>query len=493
MSCMLARNACSPGGSTVFSQPWRGGRVLTQTATPALCSVHSSQQPVMAVRRETSKLWETRAPLSPQHVKKLVQKGVKVIVQPSDRRVYSTEEYADVGAVIKEDMSEASLIMGVKTMSADSLMRDKTYAFFSHTIKGKADYMPLLDAILEKNIRLIDYEKMVDEYGQRLVAFGKYAGMSGMINILHGMGLRLLALGHRTPFMFIGPSHNYQHTEMARQAVRDAGYQIALGRMSKSIGPLTFVITGSGNVSQGAQEILNELPHEYIEPEDLPKVAAGGSKNKIYACVVSRDDHYVPKNGGTFNADEYERYPERYASTFSHNIAPYASCIINGMYWAPGSPHLITIPDAKKLLRPTDYAPRTPSSPGCPTLPHRLLAICDVSSDPGGAFEFVKECTSIEKPFSLYDAEQNVNKESFSGDGVLICSIDNMPAQIPREATDFFGSLLLPYISEMLKSDAKQPFQDYSCSPVVKNAVIASNGSLTPDYEYIQDLRRKSA
>ena len=103
---------------------------------------------------------------------------------------------------------------------------------------------------LLQNVRLIDYEKMVDQRGQRVVAFGKYAGVVGMIDIMHGMGLRLLALGHHTPFMHIGPSHNYRNSEAARQAVRDAGYETALGRMPKSIGPLTFVFTGSGNVSK---------------------------------------------------------------------------------------------------------------------------------------------------------------------------------------------------------------------------------------------------
>lgn len=436
-------------------------------------------------------MWERRAPLSPQQIRQLVKSGVKVIVQPSDRRAYSMKEYSDIGAVIQEDMSEASLIVGVKQVPIDLLKRDKTYAFFSHTIKAQPDNMPLLDAILEKNICLVDYEKMVDSKGQRVVAFGKYAGVSGMINILHGMGLRLLALGHHTPFMHIGPSHNYRNTEMARNAVRDAGYEIALGRMPRSIGPMTFVFTGSGNVSQGAQEVFQEFPHEYIEPEHLPKVAAQGSTSKLYACVVSRDDHYVRKEGGKFDAEEFEQFPDRYASTFSHQIAPYASCIINGIYWAPGAPRLITIPDAKILLRPTD-APWLPSSPGCPTLPHRLLAICDISADPGGSIEFMKECTTIDKPFSLYDAEQNVDKESFAGDGVLICSIDNMPAQIPREATDFFGSLLLPYIPEMLKVDAQRRFEEIDCSSVVKDAIIACNGKLAKNYEYIDDLRKKA-
>lgn len=111
--------------------------------------------------------------------------------------------------------------------------------------------MPLLDAILEKHIRLIDYEKLVDEKGRRVVAFGKMAGVAGTVNILHGLGLRLLALGHHTPFMYIGPAQNYRNCSMAFQAIRDTGYEIALGYMPKSVGPLTFVFTGSGNVSKG--------------------------------------------------------------------------------------------------------------------------------------------------------------------------------------------------------------------------------------------------
>lgn len=109
--------------------------------------------------------------------------------------------YIDAGASIQEDMSEASVIMGVKQVPIESLIPDKTYCFFSHTIKAQESNMPLLDSILSKNIRLIDYERIIDERGQRLVAFGKYAGVAGMINILHGLGLRLLALGHHTPFM----------------------------------------------------------------------------------------------------------------------------------------------------------------------------------------------------------------------------------------------------------------------------------------------------
>ena len=95
---------------------------------------------------------------------------------------------------------------------------------------------------------------------------------------------------------------------------------------------------------------------------------------------------------------------------FAFQIAPYSSCIINGIYWAPNSPRLLTIPDAKVLLRPQVF-PWIPTSKGCPQLPHRLIALCDISADPGGSIEFMKECTTIDKPFCLYDAEQNMETE----------------------------------------------------------------------------------
>lgn len=446
---------------------------------------------VLAIRREDQSVWERRAPLGPSQVRQLVKDGVKVIVQPSNRRAYPMQAYQNAGAKIQEDISEAPVVIGVKQVPIDQLIPNRTYCFFSHTIKAQEANMPLLDAILEKNIRLIDYERMCDERGQRVVAFGKYAGVAGMINILNGLGLRLLALGHHTPFMHIGPAHNYRNTEMARQAIRDTGYEISLGMMPKSIGPLTFVFTGTGNVSQGAQEIFQDLPHEYVSPQALKKVSEHGSLNKMYACEVSRQDHLVRKDGGKYDAVEYEEHPERYISVFAHKIAPYASVIVNGIYWAVNSPKLLTIPDAKYLLQPV-YTPWLPTSIGSPALPHRMLAICDISADPGGSIEFMSECTTIDTPFCLYDANQNKDTNSFKGPGVLVCSIDNMPTQLPREATDFFGSLLLPYMYSILQSEVSKPFEEHNFSHEVHQAVITSGGSLTPNFQYISDLRAQN-
>ncbi|KAJ1350331.1 hypothetical protein KIN20_006098 [Parelaphostrongylus tenuis] len=444
-------------------------------------------RPTLGIRRETINAWERRAPLAPAHVKKLTRSGVNVLIQPSNRRAHPIQDYIAAGATVREDLSDAQLIISVKQVPIDQLIPNKTYAFFSHTIKAQQDNMEMLDTILQRKIRLIDYEKIVDENGKRLVMFGKWAGNAGFIDILHGLGLRLLALGHHTPFLHIGLAHNYSDSHTAINALRDIGYEIALGKMPRSLGPLVFVFTGSGNVSQGAQELFLHLPHEFVDVATLPKVAQKGELNKVYGCVVTRADHMVSKTGGPFSIEEFEKHPDRYISKFATEIAPYATVIINGVYWDVRTPRLITIPDAKHLFTPVQKY----DTPGCPTLPHRLVAICDISADPGGSIEFMTECTTIDKPFMIYDADFHTSSDSFdSASGCLVCSIDNMPAQMPLEATAQFGDLLCPYIIDMLNCSTEHSFENLSCRPEVKRAIITNDGKLTKSYEYIADLRK---
>uniref|UniRef100_A0A8C1VIM7 Aminoadipate-semialdehyde synthase n=1 Tax=Cyprinus carpio TaxID=7962 RepID=A0A8C1VIM7_CYPCA len=380
---------------------------------------------VIAIRREDVNVWERRAPLAPRHVKEITAAGHKVLVQPSNRRAI----HERVRAVIQEDISEASLIIGVKRPPEEKVYPHKTYAFFSHTIKAQEANMGLLDDLLKKKVRLIDYEKMVDPNGYRIVAFGQWAGVAGMINILHGLGLRFLALGHHTPFMHIGMAHNYRNVSQAIQAVRDCGYEISLGLMPKSIGPLTFVFTGTGNVSKGAQDIFNELPCEYVEPHELKEVSESGEMTKVYGTVISRHHHLIRKSDRLYDPLEYEIHPELYTSHFRETVAPYTTCLINGIYWDPHTPRLLRRLDAQRLIRPVITASSSPDL-GCPALPYNV-----------------------------------------EGNGILMCSIDNLPAQMPIEATEYFGDRLFPYIWEM--------------------AVITSNGKLTPKFEYIQKLRER--
>ncbi|CAG01078.1 unnamed protein product, partial [Tetraodon nigroviridis] len=445
---------------------------------------------VMAIRREDINPWERRAPLAPRHVKELTNAKIKVLVQPSNRRAIHEKFYERAGAIVQEDISEASLIIGVKRPPEEKVIPRKTYAFFSHTIKAQEANMGLLDDLLKKEVRLIDYEKMVDANGYRIVAFGQWAGVAGMINILHGLGLRFLALGHHTPFMHIGMAHNYRNVSQAIQAVRDCGYEISMGLMPKSIGPVTFCFTGTGNVSKGAQDILNELPVEFVEPLELKDVSERGAElTKVYATVLSRHHHLVRKSDSIYDPMEYENHPELYTSHFRTSVAPYTTCLINGIYWEPHTPRLLRRLDAQKLMRPPDVPPK--STEGSPVLPHRLLAICDISADTGGSIEFMNECTTIDKPFCMYDADQHIDHDSVEGNGILMCSIDNLPAQLPIEATEYFGDRLFPYIWEMLPSDATRALDEEDFSPQVKDAVITSNGALTPKFEYIEKLRER--
>uniref|UniRef100_A0A8C6SNZ0 Aminoadipate-semialdehyde synthase n=1 Tax=Neogobius melanostomus TaxID=47308 RepID=A0A8C6SNZ0_9GOBI len=432
---------------------------------------------VMAIRREDINAWERRAPLAPRHVKELTHAGVKVLVQPSNRRAIHDKYYMKAGAIIQEDISEASLIVGVKRMPEDLVIPRKTYAFFSHTIKAQEANMALLEDLLKKEVRLIDYEKMVDPNGFRIVAFGQWAGVAGMINILHGLGLRFLALGHHTPFMHIGMAHNYRNVSQAIQAVRDCGYEISVGLMPKSIGPVTFCFTGTGNVSKGAQDIINELPVEYVEPHELKDVSETGDMTKVYATVLSRHHHVMRKSDGVYDPLEYENHPELYTSHFRTSVAPYTTCLINGIYWDRHTPRLLRRSDAQKLMRPPKNS--LPCNKGSPALPHKLLAICDISADTDGSIEFMNVCTTINKPFCLYDADQHIDNDSVEGNGFLMCSIDNLPAQLPIEATEYFGD------------HASRPLDEEEFSPQVRDAVITSNGKLTPKFEYIDKLREE--
>uniref|UniRef100_A0A8C4ZC20 Aminoadipate-semialdehyde synthase n=1 Tax=Gadus morhua TaxID=8049 RepID=A0A8C4ZC20_GADMO len=428
---------------------------------------------VVAIRREDLNPWERRAPLAPRHVKELTAAGHTVLVQPSNGRAIHEKYYERVGAVIQEDISEASLIIGVKRPPEEKVFPRKTYAFFSHTIKAQEANMGLLDDLLKKEVRLIDYEKMVDANGFRIVAFGQWAGVAGMINILHGLGLRFLALGHNTPFMHIGMAHNYRNVSQAVQAVRDCGYEISMGLMPKSVGPITFCFTGTGNVSKGAQDILNELPVEYVEPPELKDVSQTGDMTKVYATVLSRHHHLMRKTDGVYDPLEYEYHPERYTSHFRTSVAPYTTCLINGIYWDPRPPPAATSYRTGKLQP-------------------RLLAICDISADPGGSIGFMTECTTIDKPFCMYDADTHIDHDSVEGNGILMCSIDNLPAQLPIEATEYFGDRLFPYIWEMVRSSLHGLTHPLIVGDgTVRSAVITSNGKLTPKFEYIEKMRER--
>ncbi|MFM7853056.1 MAG: hypothetical protein ACKO96_14350, partial [Flammeovirgaceae bacterium] len=182
-------------------------------------------------RRENKNKWERRVALIPSLCKKLIDNGIRVVVQPSKLRCFTDKQYAEQGCEISEDLSEAIVILGVKEVPLNLLLESKTYFFFSHTLKGQPHNMPLLKEILKKKIRLVDYECIKDtnpdpKKSQRLVAFGRFAGLAGTIDFLQGLGEFLLHKNLCTPFMHVGSSYMFPSVEDAKKAIDNIGSMI---------------------------------------------------------------------------------------------------------------------------------------------------------------------------------------------------------------------------------------------------------------------------
>eukprot|EP01101_Sappina_pedata_P003285 TRINITY_DN1351_c0_g2_i1.p1 TRINITY_DN1351_c0_g2~~TRINITY_DN1351_c0_g2_i1.p1 ORF type:complete len:927 (-),score=420.65 TRINITY_DN1351_c0_g2_i1:79-2859(-) len=437
---------------------------------------------VVGIRREDKNRWERRAPLAPSHVHELTKKGIEVILQPSTLRIFPDNAYKQAGAYISEDLEPASLILGVKEVPIDRLLPERTYCFFSHTIKGQPYNMPLLDSILEKNIRLIDYERIVDSEGHRIVKFGKFAGYAGMIDFLHGLGNRLLALGYSTPFLNVGYMHMYSSLDNAKAAIVEMGKFISQQGLPKVFCPLSFVFTGTGAVSQGALEIFKLLPHKWVTAEELKHLVleGGWDQHVIYATMASSDTMIVPNDRlATFDKADYYANPHKYNSVFDKNFAPYASVIVNSLYWDQKFPRMLTTEQYENLVR----SGRS-----------RLLGVADLSCDIEGSLEFMTQISSIDHPFFVYDVtKRSVDWNIATGKGVMFLGVDNLPTEIPVESTTYFGDALTPFIESLSLSDGTLPFEEQNdVHPSIKPAIITSHGKLTKQFEYITQLRETS-
>eukprot|EP00052_Salpingoeca_macrocollata_P021812 m.187847 g.187847 ORF g.187847 m.187847 type:complete len:908 (-) comp21632_c0_seq1:68-2791(-) len=432
---------------------------------------------VVAIRRETKNRWERRAPLDPSNVRTLVRRGIKVVVQPSTMRFFTNEEYVKAGAVLQEDISVASVILGVKEVPIDLLIPERTLMCFSHTIKAQEPNMPLLDAILNKNIRLIDYECMVDARGKRVVGFGKFAGNAGMIDLLRGLGDRLLGLGYSSPFLGMGYTDYYHSLSASKTAIQLVGHSIMVNGVPADHAPFIFAFTGEGSVTQGALEIFRELPHEFIDPSELEEVVGSGDSRTCYGVMLKREHLAQPIDPSqAFNKEHYTEHPEEYRPVFHEKVAPYITALVNGMYWDARFPKLLTQPQMQQLMRDGS----------------RMLAIADISADPYGSIEFTKVCTQIDRPFLVYNPEDDTEIYNWEAPGILLGSVDNLPAQMPKEASNHFGHLLLPYIAKLAQSDGSVDFSQQTDIPdTLRNAIITSQGKLTPRFEYIQTLREE--
>ncbi len=431
----------------------------------------------IGIRRENKDETERRTPLTPFQVMKLVNlHGVHVVVEPSKTRVFSDEEYEKIGAEISEDLSHCNLIFGIKEIPLQSLAEKQAYCFFSHTIKGQPHNMPMLKKIMELKDTLLDYELVTDDSGRRLIFFGNFAGYAGMIDSLWALGLRWRSEGIPNPFERLQPAYKYENLEEARRAITDVGRRIRQEGLPPEVVPFVCGITGYGQVSRGAQDIFDLLPFRSIRPEQLAEFYEKKEFSRHTAYKVVFEEKHMfkarPYNGREkrFNLKEYFKHPERYESKFEQYV-PYLSMLINAIYWTPECPKLVTKAYLRELYR------EQPNP--C------LKVIGDITCDIDGSIEMTVKATNSANPIYVFDPETEQVQDGYEGRGPVIMAVDKLPAELPREASEFFGNALLPYVPELAAGDYFAPYEKVRIPKPFKKAMIVHRGNLTRNFSYL--------
>ena len=338
----------------------------------------------------------------------------------------------------KKTWKTAIYLLGVKEVPIETLIPNKTYCFFSHTIKEQAYNRKLLLAILEKNIRLVDYEVLTNEKGKRLIAFGRFAGMVGAHN-------GILTYGQRTgayDLIRMKDCHDYEEAKRHYRKLQ--------------LPPIKIVLTGTGRVGSGAAEVLLDMGIQQVEPEDF--------LNNLYNQPVFTQlecKHYAKRiDGSAFDKKEFYHHPEWFKSAF----APYAAVsdvMINGIYWDNNAPAFFS----KAEMRSTDF---------------KIKVIADVTCDiaPVSSIPSTLRASTIAEPFFGYDPVAEAETQAFQEHVIDMMTIDNLPNELPRDASTAFGEQFIKHIlPEFFKEN----------SAVIERATVAENGQLGKHFQYLEN------
>ncbi len=429
----------------------------------------------IGIRHEDKYKLERRAPLTPKHVARLVkQKKLDIIVQSSDKRVFSDEEYFHAGAKIAKDLKKCSVIFGVKEMPESFFEAEKTYVFFAHVVKGQPYNMAMLHRMMELKCNLIEYEKVVDEQGKRLIFFGRYAGMAGMINSLWALGLRLKEAGYSSKLLKLKQAHHYHSLKEAKDDISAIGQLIAENGIPRELRPFVIGFTGYGNVSQGAQEIIGLLPVKEISPAKLLELHRRKKlpDNIIYKVIFKEEDLFEHVHNEPFELHDYYANPQNYRSKFEKFI-PFLSMLVNCVYWDKRYPRLVTKDYLKKL-----FAGDNP----------RLTVIGDISCDVEGSVECTLQPTEIDDPVFIYNPETEQISMGVKGPGILVMAVDILPAELPRDSSDGFADVLVNFVKPIADADFNEHFDDLDLPKPIKKALILHKGELTPEYKYMEEF-----
>ncbi len=428
----------------------------------------------IGIRREDKNQWERRVPLTPAHVRQLVAEGIEVTVQPSTIRAMSDDEYRQAGAQVAEDLSTCPVVFAVKEIPSSLFHAGGAYMYFAHVIKGQPYNMPMLAKLIDLGCTLIDYEKVCDEQGRRLIFFGRHAGLAGMADSLWALGRRLAWEGYQTPFSRLEPAHRYRDLAQLKQAVSEVATRLKQEPLPAALTPMVFGFSGYGNVSAGAQELFDLLPHTTVEPKDLTAMATKTTGQSLIKVVFKEEHMAVPKDATRpFELQEYYQHPERFQAAFDQYL-PHLTVLINCIYWTRKYPRLVTIEQLGKLFQDPAQTPR-------------LRLFGDISCDVAGAIECTTQCTETDDPVFVYQVEDGTTVSGVEGKGPVVLAVDNLPCELPVESSLDFGEALLPYVAAIARADFGQDFEKLDLPAPIKRAVITHQGKLAPDYAYLAE------
>lgn len=394
----------------------------------------------VGILREGKSKSDSRVPLTPKQCRHLLElyRDLEIFVQPSPDRCFRDEEYRSQGIPLRENLSECEILLGVKEVPISLLLPQKTYFFFSHTIKKQPYNRELLRAILQKKIRLIDYECLRDASGQRIIAFGRWAGIVGAHNAI-------LTWGRRERKFNLKPMHECLDWAEARTYYRD------LDRSK-----IELVVTGEGRVANGAAEELDLMKIERVSPRAFLEQKF----SKAVYTQLTVKDMYRKKGAASFDETHYYRHPEEYESIFE----PYtrrANIMLNGIYWDKRIPVFFTKEDMKRH----DFT---------------IKVIADVTCDiaPNSSIPSTIRASSIAEPIYGYDPILEKETEPFQSQCIDVMAVDNLPNELPRDASEDFGNQLISRV---------WPELDRTDSRTIYEATIAIEGELNEPYEYLRD------
>ncbi len=387
--------------------------------------------------REGKKPADNRVALTPAQCRWLHKNfpSIKTVVQQSDSRCFSDKEFERGGVEVREDISDCDILLGIKEVPVNMLIPGKTYLFFSHTKKLQPHNQPLFKAIIEKNITLIDYECLVHDDGQRVLGFGFFAGIVGAHN---GM----MAYGNRTGSFTLNTvysSKDYRHLIHTYFGLKLPNIKVA--------------ITGSGRVAHGVLEVMNLMGITEVEPDEYLE------RNFSYPVYVQLKggDLYTHKELKTYKRDHFHQHPEEYRSRF----LPYTKCtdiLMNGVYWAENVPRLFETGDIDETFS--------------------IHTIADISDDEHGSVPINLGDQSIENPVYGVDKITREKTAPYLPGSIDIMAVGNLPNELPRDASQYFGEQLIKYVLEDLVKGG---------SELIERATIVKNGKITVPYSYMNE------